>query len=75
MSRRDCTGSAFIASPVVGGRPVGRPLGHTMLSLTRLVARVPGIGLFDLVQDLTEVVGFRSLQRGELLVRRQVLPP
>ena len=40
-----------------------------------LVARVTGGSLLDLLQDATEVVGFRSLQRRELLVRHQVLLP
>ena len=40
-----------------------------------LVARVTGIGLLNLLQDSAEVVGLRSLQRGELLVRQQMLLP
>jgi hypothetical protein len=68
VSRRDCTASAFIASPVVCGRPLGASAWLRYARLTRLVAPVAGIGLFDLLQNLTEVVGFRRLQRGELLV-------
>src|SRR5262245_2945883 len=41
--------------------------------LTQLIAR--SLGVPDLLQDLTEVVALRRLQRRELLVRLQVLKP
>jgi hypothetical protein len=43
------------------------------MSLGWLVARVSGIGFLDLLQDLAEVVGFRSVQRWERHVGLKLL--
>jgi len=48
---------------------------HVVLVSVDSVTRVTGVGLLDLIQNLTEVVVFRSLQRRELFVRLQVLQP
>ena len=57
----------------------GRPLHDITLVLTQLLTRVFVAHLLDLLQDLNEVVGLRSLQRRELnegleLLQPQLLP-
>src|SRR5215471_459940 len=61
---------------VVGGRPtMGRPRGLRDTLLRPLVVRGTEIGLLDLREDPTEVVGLGSLQRRELFEAQQVLLP
>src|SRR5215510_210727 len=63
---------------VICGRPFPGARDHACCRdgrLTRSFARVTAGALLDLLQDLTEVVALRRLQRWELLVRRQVLQP
>ena len=46
------------------GAQLGAPTPSRHAPLTRLVARVSGIGLFDLLKDLTEVIGLGACSGG-----------
>ena len=58
----------------VRGPGVSPRVGVSLLQ-SRLIARVTGGGLFDLLNNATEVVGFRSLQRRVFFVRQQMRQP